>query len=131
MAGLINSEIPLMLTVSEFDPEDFQRQAAQFVGAWGVAHAGYPEMHYLAGHNHLSPAQSIGTRDQVGRADGRGVRAAGDAASGRRSVARRLHTSPRTGEQGSDVFAARLRKQCPRGRTVTTLAAARRSGADR
>jgi len=60
MAGLLNSEIPLMLTVSEFDPEDFQRQAAQFVGAWGVAHAGYPEMHYLAGHNHLSPAQSIG-----------------------------------------------------------------------
>jgi triacylglycerol lipase len=60
MAGLLNSEVPLMLTVSEFDPEDFQRQAAQFVGAWGVAHAGYPEMHYLAGHNHLSPAQSIG-----------------------------------------------------------------------
>jgi len=61
MAGLINTAIPLMLTVSEFDPEDFQRQAAQFVGAWGVAHAGYPEMHYLAGHNHLSPAQSIGS----------------------------------------------------------------------
>jgi arylformamidase len=61
MAGLINTSIPLMLTVSEFDPEDFQRQAAQFVGAWGVAHAGYPEMYYLAGHNHLSPAQSIGS----------------------------------------------------------------------
>jgi triacylglycerol lipase len=68
MAGLLNSEIPLMLTVSEFDPEDFQRQAAQFVGAWGVAHAGYPEMHYLAGHNHLSPAQSIGSEIRsVGR----------------------------------------------------------------
>jgi arylformamidase len=61
VAGLLNGEVPLMLTVSEFDPEDFQRQAAQFVGAWGVAHGGYPEMHYLAGHNHLSPAQSIGT----------------------------------------------------------------------
>jgi triacylglycerol lipase len=61
MAGLLNTTVPLMLTVSEFDPEDFQKQAAQFVGAWGVAHAGYPEMHYLAGHNHLSPAQSIGT----------------------------------------------------------------------
>jgi triacylglycerol lipase len=60
MAGLLNTKIPLMLTVSEFDPADFQTQAAQFVGAWGVAHAGYPEMHYLAGHNHLSPAQSIG-----------------------------------------------------------------------
>lgn len=60
-AGLLNTSVPLMLTVSEFDPEDFQRQAAQFVGAWGVAHGGYPEMYYLAGHNHLSPAQSIGT----------------------------------------------------------------------
>ncbi|KRA80495.1 alpha/beta hydrolase [Altererythrobacter sp. Root672] len=68
MAGLINTEIPLMVTVSEFDPEDFQRQAAQFVGAWGVAHAAYPEMHYLAGHNHLSPAQSIGTElKSIGR----------------------------------------------------------------
>lgn len=68
MAGLINSEVPLMVTVSEFDPEDFQRQAAQFVGAWGVAHAGYPEMHYLAGHNHLSPAQSIGSEiKSIGR----------------------------------------------------------------
>jgi triacylglycerol lipase len=61
MAGLINTEIPLMLTVSEFDPADFQRQAAQLVGAWGIAHGGYPEMSYLAGHNHLSPAQSIGS----------------------------------------------------------------------
>lgn len=68
MAGLINTTVPLMLTVSEFDPEDFQRQAAQFVGAWGVAHAAYPEMHYLAGHNHLSPAQSIGSEVKaVGR----------------------------------------------------------------
>lgn len=61
MAGLLNTRVPLMLTVSEFDPEEFQRQAAQLVGAWGVAHAAYPEMHYLAGHNHLSPAQSIGS----------------------------------------------------------------------
>ncbi len=61
MAGLLNTTIPLMLTVSEFDPADFQTQAAQLVGAWGVTHAGYPEMHYLAGHNHLSPAQSIGS----------------------------------------------------------------------
>lgn len=61
MAGLLNTPIPLMMTVSEFDPEDFQTQAAQLVGAWGVAKAGYPEMHYLAGHNHLSPAQSVGS----------------------------------------------------------------------
>lgn len=61
MAGLLNTSIPLMITVSEFDPEDFQTQAAQLVGAWGVAKAGYPEVHYLAGHNHLSPALSMGS----------------------------------------------------------------------
>jgi arylformamidase len=61
MGGLLNSSIPLMFTVSEFDPRDFLTQAAQLVGAWGVAKASYPEMHYLAGHNHLSPAQSIGS----------------------------------------------------------------------
>jgi triacylglycerol lipase len=61
MAGLINTEIPLMLTVSEFDPEDFQRQARAVRRRVGRGACGYPEMHYLAGHNHLSPAQSIGT----------------------------------------------------------------------
>lgn len=60
-AGLLNTTVPLMLTVSEFDGEDFQRQTAQLVGAWGVAHAAYPEVHYLTGHNHISPAQSIGS----------------------------------------------------------------------
>lgn len=65
MAGLIETAIPLMLTVSEFDPEDFQRQAAQFVGSWGEAHGTYPEMRFLSGHNHLSPAQCIGTGMKV------------------------------------------------------------------
>lgn len=61
IAGLLNTSIPLMFTVSEFDPDDFQTQAAGLVGAWGLAKGGYPEMHYLAGHNHLSPAQSVGS----------------------------------------------------------------------
>ena len=61
LSGLVETAIPLMLTVSELDPEDFHRQAAQLVGAWGAERGAYPEMHYLAGHNHLSPAQSIGT----------------------------------------------------------------------
>ena len=59
MAGLIETTIP------EFDPEDFQRQAAQFVGLWGKAHGTYPEMRFLSGHNHLSPAQSIGSGIRV------------------------------------------------------------------
>lgn len=64
MAGLLNAKIPLCFTLSELDPQDFQTQAAQLVGAWGVAHAAYPEMHLLAGHNHLSPALSIGSGEK-------------------------------------------------------------------
>ncbi len=77
--GLLATEIPLCFTVSEFDPESFQVEAARLVGAWGEAKKAYPAMHLLMGHNHLSPAQSIGSEvndtenlliDFVGRVTG-------------------------------------------------------------
>lgn len=63
-AGLLNSDVPQLFTISERDPQDFQTQAAQLVGAWGLAHAEYPEMHLLAGHNHISPILSIGSPEK-------------------------------------------------------------------
>lgn len=63
-AGLLSSDVPLLFTVSELDPADHQTQAAQMVGAWGLAHATYPQMHLLAGHNHVSPVLSIGTPER-------------------------------------------------------------------
>ena len=62
--GLLRTDIPLLFTLSEFDPAEFRRQAAAFVGAWGMVKNDYPELHYLAGHNHLSPALSIGSGEQ-------------------------------------------------------------------
>ena len=68
MAGLLNTQVPLLFTVSEFDPVDFQRQAAQVVTQWVEAKDEYAPMHLLSGHNHLSPALSIGTsEDEVER----------------------------------------------------------------
>lgn len=65
---LLASSIPLLFTVSEFDPPDFQDQAAQLSQAWHVNRRSYPPMQFLAGHNHLSPAQSIGSaEDQLAR----------------------------------------------------------------
>lgn len=64
MAGLLNSTVPMQFSVTEFDPADFQRQAAQVVRQWIEAKGTYPEMHYLAGHNHLSPAVSIGSDER-------------------------------------------------------------------
>jgi triacylglycerol lipase len=61
LPGLLATHVPLCFTVSEFDPPAFQAEAARTVGAWGEAKGSYPEMHYLVGHNHLTPSQSLGT----------------------------------------------------------------------
>lgn len=68
-AGLIASAVPLLATVTEFDAADFQHQAAQFVADWHAAKGSFAPMLRLAGHNHLSPALSLGSsEDMVGRA---------------------------------------------------------------
>jgi arylformamidase len=61
IAGLVESPLPLLFSVSEFDPRDFQDQAAQLVQAWHLRHGRMPPLEFLFGHNHLSPAQSIGS----------------------------------------------------------------------
>jgi triacylglycerol lipase len=66
--GLLASTVPLLFTVSEFDPQDFQDQAMQLAQAWHRKKGGYPPLEWLAGHNHLSPAQTIGsTEDDFAR----------------------------------------------------------------
>jgi len=67
--GLIETDVPLLASVSEYDPVEFQAQAAAFVGAYGAARGAYPRMLWLDGHNHLSPATAIG-----GSADALGPR---------------------------------------------------------
>jgi acetyl esterase/lipase len=63
--GLIASTVPLLMTVSEFDIPDFQKQAAALVADWGRARGGYAPMLYLPGHNHISPAQSLGSSEDA------------------------------------------------------------------
>jgi acetyl esterase/lipase len=67
IAGLLASEVALLFSVSELDPDDFQNQAAQVTRAWHQNKGRYPPMEYLAGHNHLTPAQAIGSiEDDLG-----------------------------------------------------------------
>jgi triacylglycerol lipase len=61
LPGLLATDVPLCFTVSEFDAAMFQDEAARVAGAWGKAKGMYPEMHYLVGHNHLTPSQSLGS----------------------------------------------------------------------
>ncbi len=65
--GLAAARVPLLFTVSEFDGADFQRQAAGLVNACVRVQDRFPRMHWLAGHNHISPVLAIGTPvDTVG-----------------------------------------------------------------
>ncbi|BAK65618.1 hypothetical protein SLG_09430 [Sphingobium sp. SYK-6] len=63
VAGLVTAKIPVLMTVSEFDPVDFQRQAASFAERYATTNKAFPRLHWLAGHNHLSPVLEIGTPD--------------------------------------------------------------------
>lgn len=61
LEGLVHTALPLFFSVSEFDAADFQKQAAQLVGEYAWARGEFPRMHWLAGHNHLSPVLAIGS----------------------------------------------------------------------
>jgi len=61
LGGLTTTDVPLFFSVSEFDGADFQKQAALLVAALTRARGRFPEMHWLAGHNHLSPVLAVGS----------------------------------------------------------------------
>jgi triacylglycerol lipase len=67
LSRLATTNIPCLFSVSEYDPNDFQNQALWLVEAWVAAHGRWPEMHWLAGHNHLSSVSQIGSpHDDLG-----------------------------------------------------------------
>lgn len=61
--GLLSTDIPLFFAVSEFDPVDFQKQAANLAARYAQEKQAFPRLHWLGGHNHLSPVLEIGTPD--------------------------------------------------------------------
>jgi acetyl esterase/lipase len=61
--GLIASNIPCLFTICEFDPPQFQKQAAQLSAAWTQAKGSFPRMLWLRGHNHQSSTVSIGSSE--------------------------------------------------------------------
>jgi acetyl esterase/lipase len=67
VSRLAATATPCFFSVSEYDPDDFQQQALWLVEAWVAARGRWPEMHWLAGHNHLSSVSQIGSpHDDLG-----------------------------------------------------------------
>lgn len=58
---LAATSLPCFYTVSEFDPPDFQRQAAWLVEAHATRQGRWPRLMQLTGHNHLSSVLQIGS----------------------------------------------------------------------
>ena len=58
--GLLETDIPLLVSMAEFDPAKFQAQTLQFLNAWLGKHGGLPWEVTMLGHNHLSPALFLG-----------------------------------------------------------------------
>jgi arylformamidase len=59
--GLARSAVPLLFAVSEFDGADFQRQASLVALELTRASGRFPRLHWLAGHNHISPVLALGS----------------------------------------------------------------------
>jgi acetyl esterase/lipase len=60
LPGLVSARLPLLASVSEFDADEFYRQAALFVSTFMSTRGRYPRMLYLEGQNHVSSVLQIG-----------------------------------------------------------------------
>jgi arylformamidase len=61
--GLIASKVPCLFTVCEYDPAQFQKQAARLCDAWTQEKGTFPRMLWLRGHNHQSSTVSVGSSE--------------------------------------------------------------------
>jgi acetyl esterase/lipase len=52
--SLARTKVPLLVILAEYDPRDFQRQAAELNSAYVGQHQHWPRFVQLPGHNHLS-----------------------------------------------------------------------------
>jgi triacylglycerol lipase len=61
LGKLAETSLPCLYSVSEFDPPEFQRQAAWMVEAYASRRGRWPRLIQLAGHNHVSGVLQIGS----------------------------------------------------------------------
>ena len=61
LPGLAESSVPLLVTLSEFDPPDFKRQYAELLRAHLEKKRSLPSLAWLPGHGHLSGMLAVNT----------------------------------------------------------------------
>ncbi len=61
LPGLSRTRLPLLFSVSELDPPDFQKQAAALAAGFLETRGLLPRLLYLTDHNHISSVLQLGT----------------------------------------------------------------------
>ncbi len=60
LRGLLDCQLPLLVTLAELDPPVFEQQGLQLLTAWQKKHQHLPQFVYAAGQNHMSVAMALG-----------------------------------------------------------------------
>jgi acetyl esterase/lipase len=63
LKALAETTIPVLVTLAEYDPIDFERQTLAYVNAFFARRGQWPNVLRLGGHNHFTTAWHIGTED--------------------------------------------------------------------
>ncbi|GGA66530.1 hypothetical protein GCM10011490_16470 [Pseudoclavibacter endophyticus] len=58
---VVETDVPLLLAVAEWDDEQFQHSAAALVASWYARRGTFPPLVALPSHNHLSTVYAVGT----------------------------------------------------------------------
>ncbi len=62
------TKVPVLVTLAEHDPADFEQQTLQYVNAFWAAHGRWPDVVRVMGHNHFTTAWHLNTADdRLGR----------------------------------------------------------------
>jgi len=65
LGNISRSDIPVLVTVSEYDPPIYRRALAMLIHELTIEHGRMPRVAQLAGHNHYSTNASIGTVERA------------------------------------------------------------------
>lgn len=65
LAGLVASNVPMLLTLAENDPPRFEKQTLELMSALQEKNKQLPRFVHMIGHNHLSPVLYLGLEDDL------------------------------------------------------------------
>lgn len=60
LAGVVKSNVPLLVSMAEYDPPVFEQQGLELLSAYQKRHQHLPHFVYATGQNHLSVALALG-----------------------------------------------------------------------